>query len=157
MFTPRQYENSFLVLLRWTTRIFSAFCMGLLLFFIASIGANFLYIDWKDLVVLLLFLLAFFGGLAWAWKDELKGGALAVLGVAGFYFVYGLPLEPSLRLAVWTLMFSLPGFLFLLYGVISTLSQRYARAGVAMRLRAFGTQTRSAGGSMAGPMTASRH
>ena len=156
MFTPTQLEGRFLFVLRWSARILGSFCIGVLLFFIFSAGPNLLYFGWEDLGIILLLVLGFLSGLILAWSDEAKGGALAASSVVIFYFVLGFPLERSFRLAAWTLLFSLPGFLFLLYGAASSLSRKKASKEVEGHEPATNIHANNSGAPRIKPMTLSR-
>ncbi|MGB7210567.1 MAG: hypothetical protein WBD27_18070 [Pyrinomonadaceae bacterium] len=75
--------------------------------------------SWKEIGAMLLFPLGLLVGLILGWQEEIKGGALAVGSIAAFYLVYGLALSGSIRQGWWFLIFAIPGFLFLLYGLLS--------------------------------------
>ncbi len=109
-------------LLRWTARTLSAVSIGtILLFIFGEDTLDLSGVAWEELGALLLFPLGLLAGLILGWQEEVKGGALAVGSIAAFYLIYGLVLSGSIRQGWWFLIFAIPGFLFLLYGVISTL------------------------------------
>lgn len=58
-------------------------------------------------------------GLVLAWQDELKGGGVAVFSVLAFYVVYGFAFSGSIRQGWWFLLLTIPGFLFLFYGLMN--------------------------------------
>ena len=123
MFAPRQHENTFLFLLRWAARTLSAVSIGTILLFIFGEGSlDFSTSSWKEIGAMLLFPLGLLVGLILGWQEEIKGGALAVGSIAAFYLVYGLALSGSIRQGWWFLIFAVPGFLFLLYGLLSSLN-----------------------------------
>jgi hypothetical protein len=81
--------------------------------------------SWKEIGAMLLFPLGLLVGLILGWQEEIKGGALAVGSIAAFYLVYGLALSGSIRQGWWFLIFAIPGFLFLLYGFLSSLNHTH--------------------------------
>lgn len=127
MFAPRTHEKKFLYLFRWTARFLGAFGLGVLLLFLFGEDFDLAAISANDLVGLLFFPLAVIAGLVLAWHEEFTGGLLAVAGVVGFYIVYGLLLNGSLRMGWWFVLFAIPGLLFMLYGILS--AERTGAAG----------------------------
>ena len=119
MFTPRQHKSAVLYLLRWTARLLSAVFIGLILLFLFGVSFDMSKITWQDIVGLTLFPFGLVAGLILGWKEELKGGSLAVGSVAAFYLIYGYVLSGSFRLGWWFAVFSIPGLLFLTYGLIT--------------------------------------
>jgi hypothetical protein len=84
------------------------------------IGQDLVFTDMStiDWIGFLFFPLGVFVGLVFAWREELPGGSLIVMSVAGFYLVYGGLLNPSIQKS-WTLLpFLIPGMLFIIYGVV---------------------------------------
>ena len=126
MFTPRQHENNLLFILRWTARILSAVSIAMLLLFMFGEGLDLSNVTWEEMGAILLFPLGLIAGLIMGWQEETKGGALAVCSVAAFYFVYGLVLNGSLRQGWWIMIFAIPGFLYLFYGALSSVSRTKA-------------------------------
>ena len=120
MFTPRHYENNFLFTLRWTARILSMFCIGVLLLLIFGGVLDLSIVTWEELGVVLLFPLGLLSGLILGCEEEVKGGVLAVASVAAFYLVYDLALGGSMRQGAWILLFGIPGVLFLIHGIASS-------------------------------------
>lgn len=121
----------FLFLLRWTARSLSAVSIGTILLFIFGEGSLDLSgVAWEEIGAMLLFPLGLLVGLILAWQEEIKGGALAVFSIAAFYLVYGLALNGSIRQGWWFLIFAIPGFLFLLYGVLSNSSRAKTAANI---------------------------
>jgi hypothetical protein len=76
-------------------------------------------VAWDELGALLLFPLGLLVGLILGWHEEMKGGALAMFSIGAFYLIYGLALNGSINQGWWILIFAVPGFLFLLYGLLS--------------------------------------
>ena len=102
-----------------TARLLSAVSIGTILLMIFGEGLEPSNLAWKEIVALLFFPAGVFVGLVLAWQDELKGGLLAVLSVTAFYAVYGYAFSGSIRQGWWFLLLTIPGFLFLLYGLIT--------------------------------------
>ena len=119
MFAPRTHENTFLFIFRWTARLLAALGLGILLLFVFGEDFDMAAISRNDLVGLLFFPVAVIAGLVLAWQEEFVGGLVTVTGVAGFYVVYGLLLNGSLRMGWWFVLFAVPGLLFMVYGIIS--------------------------------------
>lgn len=66
--------------------------------------------------------------MAWGWADEFRGGLLTVLSLAGIYLYLALSSGGRLR-GPWFAVFSLPGILFFLLGLLERLAvSRHAPA-----------------------------
>lgn len=118
MFEPREYETTFQHLLRIVARAADALCLAIIILFL--IGEDLVFTDLStiDWIGFLFFPLGVFVGLVFAWREELLGGSLIVTSVAGFYFLYGGLLNPTIQQS-WTLLpFLIPGMLFIIYGVV---------------------------------------
>ena len=125
MFIPKNHESNFTSYLYWAARSLVVFCIGILILFVSSLGLDLLYVADSDVALMLLFLFGFLAGAMLAWMDEPKrGGALAILSVAGFYLTYLSAIGGSIRQLIWIFIFALPGLLFLLYGLISGRNRR---------------------------------
>ncbi len=122
MFEPREHENSFLHILRWTARGASVVCLAIIFLFFLSEGINFGEIAPRQWIGLLFFPVAVFIGLVLAWREEGLGGGIAIIGVLGFYLVYGWLLSGSIHQGWAFLPFLLPAVLFLAYWSFSLLS-----------------------------------
>jgi hypothetical protein len=117
MLEPRKYEDDNLFMLRWTARIFAIACLAILFLFIFGESSDWSKISSDEIIGLFFFPVGLIVGLIIGWWKEFWGGAIAVGSVAAFYFVYGLLLNGSLEQAWWFIFFTIPGALFLAYGI----------------------------------------
>lgn len=117
MFTPRLNEDLFHFILRWTARVSSLIVFAILLLFYISDGSDVSSIDTKQLIGLVFFPIGLLAGFALSWHSELTGSVLSIVSTAAFYLMYGLILNGSLDQGIAFLVFTLPAFLFALYGM----------------------------------------
>ena len=118
MFEPRENETLFLHVLRLTARTAAVVCLAIIILFAVGEGFDAAAISAKEIIGLLFFPLGVFVGLVLGWHEEILGGALVVLGVFGFYVIYGWLLSGSIRQGWAFLPFLIPGVLYLLYGYL---------------------------------------
>lgn len=118
MFAPREHENTGRYVLRWAARVLGAFCVGVLLLFFFGEEFDTSKIGVIDLVGLLFFPLGLIVGLVLGWQEEFWGGLIAAASVAGLYLIWGPIAHGSIFLGWWFLVFTIPGVLFLIYGVM---------------------------------------
>lgn len=124
MFEPREYETTFQHLLRIVAQAADVICLAIIILFLTGEDLVFTHLSTIDWVGFLFFPLGVFVGLILAWREELLGGSLVVMSVAGFYFVYGGLLNPAVQQS-WTLLpFLIPGMLFIVYGVVRAIRPR---------------------------------
>lgn len=117
MFTPRLNEDLFHFILRWTARVSSLIVFAILLLFYISDGSDVSSIDTKQIIGLIFFPVGLLAGFALSWHSELPGGLLSMVSTAAFYLIYGLLLNGSLDQGIAFLVFTIPSFLFALYGM----------------------------------------
>jgi hypothetical protein len=120
MFTPRSHENRFLFLLRWFARASSAIGIAFLLLFMFGNGLDLTHASWQEKGIILLFPIGLLSGLILGWQEETLGGALAIFSVWTFYVIYRTYLNDSGNPDWWIVLFSIPGFLFMLHGLLSS-------------------------------------
>ncbi len=99
--------------IRWTARILSLLSLGTLLLFGIGEGFNPLHFNSRELLLSLCFPLGVSIGMIIAWWREGPGGIITVLSVALFY-VLNFILARRFPGGPFFLLFSLPGFLFLI-------------------------------------------
>lgn len=116
MFALRSGETRGLYILRWLARALSVCSIAFILLFVFGENWDVSAVTWEDAGLLLLFPLGFLSGLILGWQEELKGGALAVGSIAALYLVFAL--RSSLPHGWWFLILTVPGVLFLLYGLL---------------------------------------
>ena len=122
MFEPREHENVFLHVLRWTARAASVVCLAIIFLFFLSEGINFGEIAPREWIGLLFFPVGVFIGLVLAWREEGLGGGIALGSVLGFYLIYGWLFSGKFWQGWAVLPFLLPAVLFLAYWFFSSLS-----------------------------------
>lgn len=119
MFEPREHEDTFLFVLRWTARALGVVCLAIILLFFFGEGFDFQNVTAKQWVGFIFFPVGVFVGLVLAWHEEGVGGAVVVISVLALYLVYGWLLNGSLWLGWAFLPFLVPGVLFLIYRFLS--------------------------------------
>ena len=120
IFGKREDEGIVLYLVRWIARVLSlAILFLLMLFMFGNDGVTGSVrptsTEWAGLVF---FPIGVALGFLIGWKNELLGGIISVGSLACFYLIYGLGLTGHLPGGVWFVGFTLPGFLFLAYGLL---------------------------------------
>lgn len=106
-------------ILLWIAKIGSAFCIAFLLFMIGGhlFGSEDTlpngFISSSELVTFLFFPIGTLIGLMLAWKRNMLGGLITVLGIICFHFVTG-----DYYLIPWIDGMTIPGILFLIYGFL---------------------------------------
>jgi hypothetical protein len=118
MFGKRDEEDTALFILRWTARVLSIgiiFLLSLFVFGKDGITLDMTGTEWTGVAF---FPLGVAVGFLVGWKNELLGGVVSFASLACFYFVFGLVMTGRLPRGAWFAIFTLPGFLFLAYGVI---------------------------------------
>jgi hypothetical protein len=118
IFRKRENEDTLLFLVRWTARILALLIVGTLAMFIFGNEGVTTSITPTELVGLLFFPLGVAVGSLIGWRNELIGGLVSVGSLAAFYLVFGLGLTGRFPGGFYFLIFSIPGFLFLIYGVL---------------------------------------
>ena len=115
MFDQRIYESNGLFYLRWIARILSLATISILFFFFIGEGFDFSKIGLNEWLGLMFFPLGLVIGLMISWRNEGLGGAISVISLFAFYFIYGLILNGRIWQGWTFIMFAIPGFLFLVY------------------------------------------
>jgi len=118
MFEERENETTFAHLLRLTARAASIVCMAIILLFFLGEDFEFGKVTPKQWIGFAFFPVGVLSGLILAWREELLGGAITVISVAGIYLVYGWLLNSNVRLGWAFLPFVVPGLLFVTYGIV---------------------------------------
>jgi len=119
MFSPRVNEPTYLFTIRWAARLLSVASIGFILLFVFGEGSGWLSVRGQDLVGLAFFPAGLIIGIVLAWRRELSGGIVAVGSIVLFYLVYGLAINRNVFQGWAFLVLSIPGWLFLLYALLS--------------------------------------
>jgi len=90
----------------------------IILFFTGERGAAAQF-DLREWLGILFFPLGVSGGMVLAWRREALGGAITLLSLLGFYFIYGYWLGGSFPQGWAVFAFSVPGLLFLACWLLS--------------------------------------
>lgn len=120
IFDKREDEELPLLVIRWVARIMSLailFLLGLFAFGQDGVtsGAG---IRGHEYVGFLFFPVGVAIGFLIGWKNELLGGLTSVASLTCFYLVYELAVLGQMPRGRWFVLFTLPGFLFLAYGLL---------------------------------------
>lgn len=115
MSTGNNRTNLILSVLRWTARGLSVASTAVLLLFIFGEPFDVSRISAKEWVGLALFPLGIVAGFAVAWWREIWGGALTTVSVVVFCLLF----VNSFSHAWAFFLFALPGFLFIVFGLLS--------------------------------------
>jgi len=125
MFSPRTDEDTRMFVLRMTARV-SSVVVFLILFLFYSDGSLALdNIGPRETVGFLMFPVGLLAGFALGWHNELWGGLLSMCSTVGFYLIYGLLLYGSVDQGWAFLVFTLPGLLFLIYGIVHSRTHHF--------------------------------
>jgi hypothetical protein len=114
----RKGERGALHTLVWVARVLSIGSAGLLLLFFIGEGFDPSNLAGREWAGLLFFPLGVVAGMAIAWWREGLGGAVSVGSLLAFYVGHVLA-DGGLPGGLAFVGFTLPGFLFLLYGLLS--------------------------------------
>ena len=114
-----------LLVLRWLARGLSLLAVGVVLMFALGEGLNLARFAGRELLMFLFFPLGVCAGMAVAWWREGLGGLITVASLAGLYLADWLA-SSSLPRGLAFMVFSSPGFLFLVCWGWSRLSRNYA-------------------------------
>ena len=118
MFGPREKETTQEQILRLGARAASAVCIAIIFLYFLGKDFAFSQVTAAEWVGFVLFPVGVLIGLVLAWEEELIGGVIILVSVAGFYLVYGV-LAGGIMNQGWALLpFSIPGVLFLIYGLV---------------------------------------
>lgn len=108
---------SMLKVLRMTARISSVLSIAVLLMFLFGEEFNPAKIKFNQWIGFLFFPVGIVLGFIIGWKYELTGGLISVISLLCFYFIYGLALTGKLPQTFAFLIFTIPGFLFVICGI----------------------------------------
>ena len=113
----RRYET--LSLLRWVARISSLISILVLVMFFVGEGFDPGRVSGRQWLGLLFFPVGLITGFIIGWKYEIIGGAVSVLSLLAFYFIYGLLISGRLPRGWAFAVFALPAILFLFAGIFA--------------------------------------
>ena len=126
MFGPRESETTLEHVLRLVARAASVVCLAIIFLFFLGEDFAFSQVTATEWLGFVFFPVGVLIGLVLAWQEEYIGGVITLVSVACFYGIYGL-LAGGVVKQGWALLpFLIPGFLFLIYGVIRRNRQRTA-------------------------------
>ena len=109
-----------LTALRWIARIAGVVSSGVMV--IMLIGSATMPTV-SEAVGLAFFPLGVSAGMLWAWRDEIRGGLLTALSLAGF-FVWMFTRDGKLAPGPYFVLFSSPGLVLLACGLVARLRRR---------------------------------
>jgi hypothetical protein len=118
IFGKRDDEGLGMYLVRWIARVLSLSILFLLMLFAFGedgVNRQVTAVEWTGLAF---FPIGVALGFLIGWKNELVGGAISVTSLVCFYLIYGIGLTGRLPRGAWFALFTLPGFLFLAYGLL---------------------------------------
>lgn len=118
MFDHRTHENYGLFYLRWVARILSIATISLLFTFYLGEDFDAGKVVLKEWVGLLFFPFGVVLGFIISWKKEGLGGLISTISLSAFYLIYGLILNGKFWQGGVFMIFALPGFLFVAYGLL---------------------------------------
>lgn len=129
MLHKREGESAAMFFIRWTGRLLSLATGLLLALFFFGEGLHFSELTALELLGLLFFPFGLWIGFAVGWHNELAGGGISVVSLAAFYLIYGMAANGSLPSGFSFALFTVPGLLFLAYGLIDRLALHHHRSG----------------------------
>jgi peptidoglycan/LPS O-acetylase OafA/YrhL len=101
----------------WVARILSLGTIGFILLFMVGERFDPTALTGRDWSLFIFFPIGLCVGLVLGWPRPLLGGAVAVGSILGFYLVYAAG-SGGLPRGGWFLLLALPGFLFIVCGVM---------------------------------------
>lgn len=108
-------------ILRWTARILSVASLLLLLAFATGEdGIKPSRIAPREWIGLTFFPFGVAVGMLVGWWNEKVGGIISVTSLAAFYLIFGGLVEGNMAMGWYFVLFTLPGFLFLLSGLMKS-------------------------------------
>ncbi len=113
-------------IIRCVARVLSIVSIGILLLFFIGEGFNPMQLSVRDCILFLFFPLGITIGMILAWRWEMLGGIIAFVSLLSFYashFIMSNKFPPG----PYFLIFSLPGILFMLYGMFLYSAERKKR------------------------------
>ena len=119
MLRKREGESSVMFTVRWAARVLSLALSFLLILFFLGEGLATDDVAPAEFVGLLFFPVSLIAGFVVGWRNEILGGILSVLSTIGFYLVYGLLASGAIPDIFAFTVFTIPGLLFLTYGIIN--------------------------------------
>lgn len=109
------------LILRWTARLLSVASLLLLLaFVVGEDGIKPSRVTAQEWIGLAFFPFGVALGMLVGWWNEKFGGFISIASLAGFYLIYGGLVRGSMAMGWYFVLFALPGFLFLLSGLIKS-------------------------------------
>lgn len=118
MLHRREDESTAMFILRWAARLLSLATALLLALFFLGEGVQISDLAGLEFIGLLFFPVGLLIGFAVGWRNELIGGNISVLSIAAFYFGYELIASGRLPSGFSFALFTIPGLLFLAYGLV---------------------------------------
>ena len=118
MFEERENETALEHFLRVAARGASVVCLAIIFLFFLGEDFEFGKISAVEWVGIGFFPVGVLIGLVLAWEEELIGGLISLISIAGFYLVYGWLLNSTFQMGWAFVPFILPGLLFLAYGYL---------------------------------------
>lgn len=106
------------ILLRWSARASSIVVVAILIIFAFGEGLNLSHFTARELLLFLFFPVGVCLGMVVAWRWEGLGGGITLTSLAAFYLVDFL-MSSSFPRGYAFVVLALPGFLFLLSGLLT--------------------------------------
>ena len=111
-------DLTFVIILRWSARIWSILSIALLTIFILGEGFNPTKVAYQEWIGFLFFPVGVVIGMVFSWREEVWGGLICILSLTAFYFIYSYLLKGAFPRGFAFIVISAPGFLFFLSGVL---------------------------------------
>lgn len=118
MLRKREGESSSMFIVRWAARVLSLALSFLLILFFLGEGLGLKDLSPVEFVGLFFFPLGLIAGFIVGWRNEMLGGIISVLSTVAFYLVYGILVTGTIPDGFAFAVFTIPGMLFLVYGLI---------------------------------------
>ncbi len=111
----KRYE--FYSRIRWVARVLSVVSILILLMFFIGEGIDIARISGREMIGIMFFPIGVAVGFFIAWKWETAGGLVSLFSLFCFYVVYGFILSGNMPRGFWFLIFTFPGFVFVVAGI----------------------------------------
>ena len=115
-------SNRFATILRWSARISSLISAAILFAFMFGGQEQVELPAGVEVIGFLCFPIGVLIGMGLGWKFEIAGGLVAVISLVGFY-IWHFAVSGSIAVGPYFFLFTIPGFLFLLSGLVTALGK----------------------------------
>lgn len=115
--SKNQIEIDWMRFLNLTAKIFTLFCIPVLILFFVAGGYDLSHLDVKEILLSICFPFGIGIGMVIAWFNEKTGSLITVISFFGFYLIH-LGFSGTFPKGPYFFLFSFPGFIFLAHWIL---------------------------------------